>query len=189
MDERKLPVAASPARSMATTTATPSATARMVSAVRGKSRRSGRRMRVRRSFIRGAANPGCGRLSAGPSGKRRPARNLKEPPERRLQARLPAPRCTGDSWALDALNAAVAQAHAHRGDGGGLGAMPGKREGGAEARRRLAEQREHLFAAGGIQIARGLVGDQQIGRVNQGAGERDPLHRSEERRVAKEGTS
>ena len=47
----KQPVAASPARSIATTTATPSATERMVRAVRSRSRRSGRRMRVRRSFI------------------------------------------------------------------------------------------------------------------------------------------
>ena len=51
IEERNEPVAESPASSIATTTATPRATAKMVRAVRIGSWRSGRRIRVRKSFI------------------------------------------------------------------------------------------------------------------------------------------
>src|ERR1039458_10058286 len=40
----------------------------------------------------GAANPGCSRLSAGACRVRRLAHGPKEPPKRRLRARLPAPQ-------------------------------------------------------------------------------------------------
>src|ERR1035438_880892 len=70
-----------------------------------RSHRAGREDRrtqllVRRQDLRGtlgqwlacgAANPGCSRLSAGIRRRRRLAHGPKEPPERRLQARLPAP--------------------------------------------------------------------------------------------------
>src|ERR1039458_117446 len=45
----------------------------------------------------GAANPGCRRLSAGAGLVRRFAPGRKEPPERRLRARLPALQYTGRS--------------------------------------------------------------------------------------------
>src|ERR1035438_5716689 len=52
---------------------------------------------LRDRFFCGAANPGCRRLSAGAGLVRRFARGRKEPPERRLRARLPAPQYTGRS--------------------------------------------------------------------------------------------
>ena len=42
--------------------------------------------------ICGAANPGCGRLSSRPFPPFRPIPSFVEPPERRQQAALPAPR-------------------------------------------------------------------------------------------------
>src|SRR5258708_3718608 len=44
------------------------------------------------SYESGAANPGCSRLLAGQGRTRILPRGLKEPPERRLRARLPAPQ-------------------------------------------------------------------------------------------------
>ena len=42
----------------------------------------------------------------------------------------------------------------------------------------LAEQGEHLIAAGGVEVAGGFVGDEQVGRVNQRACDRHALHLS-----------
>src|SRR5450759_2877496 len=52
------------------------------------------------SDLCGAANPGCSRLSAGACRMRRLAHRAKELPEKRLQARLPAPQWSVqcDSW-------------------------------------------------------------------------------------------
>ena len=125
-DDWNDPVAASPARSIATTTATPSATASTVSEVRSRSRRSGRNISVRKSFINS--------------------------------------------------HAAVAQTDPRAGDRGCLGAMSCHEDRGAEFLGAAADQCKHLVPAGGVEVSRRFIGNQDLGRLHQRPGDGNSLH-------------
>ena len=72
-------------------------------------------------------------------------------------------------------DAAVAQMDATVADGGGLLAVGDEQEGGARLVGQLAQEGENVGAVGGIEVAGGFVGENQVGPVDQRAGDGDAL--------------
>ena len=107
------------------------------------------------------------------SPKRRPGR-------RRLERRAAAPaawRRQGQRLVapLDALNAAVAQANDAVGQGGGIGIVGDHEHGDAALLVEPAQEGKNLRAGLGVEVAGGLVGQDDRGVVDQGAGNGHPL--------------
>src|SRR5262249_23241042 len=62
------------------------------------------------------------------------------------------------------------------GNSGSFGAVGGHQDGCAEFVGAFAQEVEGLIAAGGVEIAGGLVGDENFGGVDEGAGDCYALH-------------
>jgi hypothetical protein len=61
-------------------------------------------------------------------------------------------------------------------DGGGFGAVGDQHEGGAGFVGEFPEQGEDVGAVDGIEVAGGFIGEEQVGAMDQGAGDGDALH-------------
>jgi hypothetical protein len=70
---------------------------------------------------------------------------------------------------------ALVDAHDAVGGGGGVGVVRDHHDGRAAALHQQAQQREHLFAAAPIEVAGGLVAQQQAGARDDGARDGHPL--------------
>src|SRR3954447_10079592 len=131
IEDRNEPAAALPARSIASTTAAPTATAAITSSDRAGSRNAGRMIRRRKSAT---------------------------------------------TFMSGRHNAPVAHANHGIYDGGCFHAVRGHQDGGLPLVAYLAQQLQNRPSGGGVKIARGLVGKNNAGAMNQGPGDRHPLH-------------